>query len=320
MKMDTSMNAFARWLAAAGLWMMAAACGAQTLNFASPELAVEAMAGLIGQRDDARLTAVFGPGSAEMFSSGDAIADREDFGRVAGLIAEKVAFEDIEGKRKVVLLGNAAWPWPIPLIGSAQGWRFDTAAGREELLNRRIGRNELETLASLRAVVAAQREYAAAGRDGKPPAFARKFRSSPGLHDGLYWEEQGSGDESPLGDLLADSEHAASGEPLPFQGYFYRMLDAQGPHAPGGARSYTDATGQLGSGFAVIAWPAKYGNSGVMSFLINQFGIPFEKDLGADTAAVAAGIRAFDPDASWQPTADGVRTPEDAPVEAATAD
>ncbi|MGE0624377.1 MAG: DUF2950 family protein [Pseudomonadales bacterium] len=280
--------------------------------FETPEGAVGALAAMVdrsdGERiDDAQIEAIFGPGSADLFRSGDDEADREDVARVRAMIESNVTFEDFDEQTKIALLGDAAWPWPIPLTRVENGWRFDTEAGREELLNRRIGRNELWTLAAMHEIVDAQREYRQHGRDGKRRAYARQFLSSEGNHDGLYWPADEIAGESPLGALLADSE-ARSPSPQPFHGYLYRMLTRQGEHAPGGERDYLNDDGLMTGGFAVIAWPAKYGNSGVMTFITNRQGLVYQQDLGQQTEETASAITAYDPDISWVPTPD--RLPE----------
>lgn len=320
--MNSTMTRTIRWLAGFALLLASAACTTTApektppaQRFDTPEQAVQAMAALIGAHDPAAVARVFGPGSVDMFASGDPEADAEDFQRVKEMIATRVAFEDLDAHTKVALLGEKEWPWPIPLVGDGKGWRFDTASGREELLNRRIGRNELQTLQALRAVVDAQEEYASEGRDGLAWSYARKFISNPGRHDGLYWSPEDGEALSPLGDLLAEADadaRVAGGEPRPYHGYYYRILTAQGPAAPGGKLSYLDAEGRMTRGFAVIAWPAKYGNSGVMTFVVNQRDIVFQKDLGPQTATVAPGIDAFDPDTSWSPTADATHLDDDA--------
>jgi hypothetical protein len=277
-------------------------------TFATPEEAIQAIADIAGKHDTERVVEMFGPGGPEMLSSGDEHADAEDAQRVKAMILEKVAFEDVDEKTKTALLGNDAWPVPFPLVLEEGRWRFDAEAGREELLNRRIGRNELQVLESLHAYVDAQREYAAQPRDGKPAGYARKFLSSEGMHDGLYWPAAEGEDPSPLGPLVADAaaERAQDSDagPQPFNGYYFRILEAQGESAPGGARSYLDEQGAMSKGFGAIAWPAKHGNSGVMSFQVNQQGLIFQKDLGAETDAAVAAITAYDPDDSWTPTPD----------------
>jgi hypothetical protein len=273
--------------------------------FDSPEAAIQELSELIGKSDVKRLEEVFGPGSADVLLSDDDDQDREDYARVKAMIEAGVEFDDFDENTKIAMLGDDDWPWPIPLVRDGDGWRFDIAKGREELLNRRIGRNELWTLTALRELVDAQQEYFSESRDGNLPAYAQKFRSSEGKRDGLYWSTEDEEELSPLGDLLAESD-AWGPEPHPFYGYFYRILTNQGANAPGGARDYLDETGLLTGGFAAVAWPAKYGNSGVMTFVINQRGIIFQKDLGADTEQAAAAITSFDPDESWVPTGDSV--------------
>jgi hypothetical protein len=275
----------------------------RSASFETPEDAVRFLVEATDDRDSAEL--LLGPGGFDMLRSGDDVADRQDLEAVVELMREKIAFEDLGEGRRIALLGNDGWELPIPLVEDENGWRFDVEAGREEIVNRRVGRNEISTIETLRAMVDAQREYAAEGRDGNPPAFARRFLSSPGRHDGLYWPASEHEEESPLGPLIAeaaeDGYRNGLDQPIPYHGYFYRLLTAQGSAAPGGARSYVDAQDRLTRGFAVVAWPATYGNSGVMTFLVNQQGIVFQRDLGAGTAQGVAAIRAYDPDANWTP-------------------
>jgi len=275
------------------------------LVFDTPEAAIQTLSELIGQDDSQRTEQVFGADSLDMFHSGDIEADREDFQRVKEMIDKWVGFEDFDENTKIALLGDSAWPLPIPLVREGNGWRFDTAEGREELLNRRIGRNELWTLTSLHEVVDAQREYRNESRDGNPRAFAQKYRSTEGKHDGLYWPTEDGAALSPLGALLAGSEARKEGN-QPFHGYFYRILTRRGANAPGGEMDYLNEDGFLTRGFAVIAWPAKYGNSGIMTFTVNHGGLVFERDLGADTEQIASAIEIYDPDQNWMPTDDSL--------------
>ena len=277
--------------------------------FKTPEAAVQALAEVIETPDEARTEAMFGKNWRELLQSGDEVADREDALKARDLILEKVVFEDIEGNRKVLLLGNAGWPFTVPLVKEGELWRFDVAAGAEELLNRRIGKNELLTLATLHAFVDAQREYRQAVHDGNPPAYAQKLWSDEGKHNGLYWPSAPGEPESPMGDLVAQA--AGEGyrrddapDPDPYHGYLYRILKSQGTSAPGGEKNYLDAKGLMTGGFAAIAWPASYGKGGVMTFIVNQQGIVFQKDLGEGTAAAAAAITAYNPDETWDPTGD----------------
>lgn len=273
-------------------------------TYATPEEAIAALGEWLGTGHLAE--EVLGPESADIISSGDDEGDHEDALNVKALIAERVEFEDYGENSVIAFLGKDDWPFPFPLALEEGRWRFDVEGGREELLNRRIGRNELRTLATLRAVVDAQREYFALAPSGVA-AYARKFLSSSGQKDGLYWPVAENEPQSPLGPFVAEAgrdDLEASEEPEPFQGYFYRMLEAQGADVPGGARSYLDEQGRMTGGFAALAWPAKYGNSGVMSFQVGHNGIVFQKDLGEETQALAAGITAYSPDSSWDPTGD----------------
>ena len=281
-------------------------------TYASPEEAIQAAHNLIGPADDEEIEAIFGPGSADLFRSGDPAADRR--ARRSGQGADRR-----EGGLRRASTRTREWRSSATTLGHSRfhslrigkRWRCDTAAGQEELLNRRIGYNELSTLASLHEFVDAQFEYVRARRDGNPAAFAQQFISSEGAQDGLYWPTAEGEPLSPLGDLLAAAALEKVGPgPQPFNGYLYRILKAQGPNAPGGERSYLDKSGRLTRGFAAIAWPAKHGNSGVMTFIVNQRDIVFQKDLGADTEQAVAAIQAFDPDTSWEPTGDSLEEVE----------
>lgn len=294
-------------LAAVFLTVLLSACNQQPTQtvFETPEAAIQALSDLIGKRDHHRTEQVFGPGSADMFQSGDEEADREDYQRVGAMIAESVEFEDFDENTKIALFGDAEWPWPIPLVSEESGWRFNTDEGREELLNRRIGRNELWTLTAMHEIVDAQKEYRSESRDDNPRAYAQRFRSTEGLHDGLYWLAENEADMSPLGEFLAESESSDT-EAQPFKGYYYRILTRRGSNAPGGEKDYLDDIGRLTRGFGVIAWPAKYGNSGVMTFITNHRGLIFEQDLGIETTQLAAEIDSYDPDPNWVPTDDSL--------------
>ena len=275
-------------------------------TFATPEEAVQKL--IAAADDQAAADQLLGAGGFSLLRSGDDVADRQDFEAVTALAREQIAFEDVDPDRKIALLGKDRWELPIPIVREGSGWRFDVEAGREEILNRRVGRNELSTTATLRAIVEAQREYATEGHDGKPPAFADRLLSSEGKHDGLFWPTAEGEPDSPLGPLVADASEEGYGKsdekPTPYHGYYYRLLTAQGAAAPGGAHSYVDKEGRLTGGFAVVAWPATYDNSGVMTFVVNQQGIVFQQDFGADTASNAEKIKAYDPDTNWSPTVD----------------
>ncbi len=302
------MNRHDRSALAFVLAVCAAACATtvRPAAFTTPEDAVRALVDTQGDRQ--RAEQILGSQGLEMLSSGDEVADRQDAQAVREMAMRRIAFEDLGEDRKVALLGDEGWPLPIPLVREAGGWTFDVAAGQEELHTRRIGRNELSTLATLHALVDAQREYALEGRDGFSPAFARRILSEPGEHDGLYWPVSEGEPDSPLGPLVAEAAaegyRREEGAPLPYHGYHYRILTAQGPSAPGGERSYLDAQGLMTGGFAALAWPASYGNSGIMTFMVNQQGLVFQKDIGPETAGAVERIERYDPDASWTPTGD----------------
>ena len=280
---------------------------AQPGYFPSPEEAVTALIAAVKAGQEGALQAVLGPEAAEL-GSGDAVEDAAERDRFVAVAEAGVRIDRQGDDRAELLLGADAWPFPIPLVKEGAGWRFDTAAGKEELLNRRIGSNELHAIATVRAIVDAQYEYAAADPMGEGlHEYAQRFRSSEGQRDGLYWPSDGAGNESPLGRLVAEAVkegyvRSEDGAPSPYHGYFYRLLTAQGSHAPGGARSYLK-DGRLVDGFALLAYPAEYGKSGVMTFLVNQRGLVFEKDLGEDTANLAAALETYDPDKTWTPVA-----------------
>jgi hypothetical protein len=237
--------------------------------------------------------------------SGDAVSDRagrERFLKAYGE-ASKVARQ---GDAKAILLvGKDEWPLPIPIVKDSAGWRFDTEQGKEEILNRRIGRNELSTIQAVLAYVDAQREYYLRNPQGdKLLHYAQKFASAQGKRDGLYFPTKAGEKPSPLGPLYASAKaegytKGEAGMPSPYHGYHYRIIRAQGANAPGGAYDYV-AQGRMIGGFALVAWPASYGNSGVMTFIVNHDGVVYEKDLGPDTAAAVKKITRFNPDKSWK--------------------
>src|SRR5687767_11102074 len=311
-----SARSMTRWGLAAALLASLVACAKEEVprTFKTPEQAVEALRAALENNEPAELEALFGPGSLEHLRSGDEVADREDIERVKKLLAEGVTLEDVDDQTKFVSLGKEEWPFPFPLVSAEDKWHFDLAGGIEELHNRRIGRNELATLATLHAYVDAQREYFRAAPMGSPPVFAQKFASDEGMKNGLYWPTEEGEEPSPLGDLVAaaaDEGYAKreegddSTEPRAYHGYHYRILTSQGEHAPGGgAMSYLDEGGRMRTGFAAIAWPASYGNSGIMTYIVNQRGIVYQEDLGTETPVLAAAITDYDPDPIWQPTGD----------------
>ena len=278
-------------------------------KFARPADAMHALVGAARKSDQSALLAILGPGSEEVLSSGDPIDDRAAVKRFVAAAAERLRLETLGSGAVIAHLGKAEWPFPIPLVKDGDEWRFDTPAGREELLNRRIGRNELKAIDVCHVYVKAQREYASRQRDGGEPVYAQKLRSDPGQHDGLYWDDPTGKHPSPLGPFLAEADaegytkQEAGAPPRPFHGYFYRALTAQGPHAPGGARSYLK-DGKMTGGFALLAYPADHGSSGVMTFVVGPQDVVYQKNLGDKTAEEAKAITTYDPDDSWTPVRD----------------
>lgn len=277
-------------------------------HFASPAAASEALAEAVRAADPKALLAVVGPDARSWLFSGDDVADRESWKRFLTAYDSKHEIKDAADGQAFLLVGDDAWQFPAPIRRKGDVWSFNAEAGREEMLNRRIGRNELDTIQTLRAVVDAQREYAASDADGNGYRdYARKFGSSPGKKDGLYWPVADGEAPSPLGPLLAGAAGyrdayragAAGGKGIAYHGYHYRMLTSQGKDADGGSYSYLVKDKLLG-GFAAIAFPAKYGISGVMTFLVNHEGIVFEKDLGPGTEAIATKMQSFNPGAGWK--------------------
>jgi hypothetical protein len=280
--------------------------GQQT--FASPDAAVNALVGALRPFDEGRLRAVLGPDAGDIISSGDKVADSNQLDTFFIAYDRKHRIDMTDNDTATLLVGEGDWPLPIPIVREGNAWVFDTDSGKDEILARRVGRNELDTIQTMRAIVDAQDDYAETDpmKTGVQ-IYAQKFFSDPGTHDGLYWEAQPGEPQSPLGDLVAEAVSESyttptaetRANPQPFHGYLYRMLTAQGDAAPGGARSYIEGDRMIG-GFGVIAWPASYGNSGVMTFIINQNGILYQKDLGDNTAELAKSMTAFNPSEGWE--------------------
>ena len=276
------------------------------LTFQSPQRAAEALASAAESGDVERLEAIFGPDGDEVLSSGDPVADRNNREIFAVAMEQGWSLDRLDGGTRQLIVGNEQWPFPVPLVKDGRGWWFDTEAGVEEVLARRIGRNELAAIGVLRTYVIAQREYASQSHDGRPAGiYAQWIRSDPGRRNGLYWETAGPNDPpSPLGEFAAQAAKEGYGGgdrdgARPYYGYYYRILDRQGPAAPGGAMSYV-VNGEMTGGFAMIAAPAAYMNSGVMTFIVGPDGVVYESDLGPDTASVAGAITDFNPDDAWR--------------------
>lgn len=293
------------WAAAvlALLFGVSAASAQEHRGFASAEEAVTSMVGVLEREDRTELGPILGPGSTGIVDSGDAVADAEalaDF--LERFKAKHALVADGEGQM-ILQVGENDWPLPIPLVEREGKWYFDGAAGAQEIVYRRVGRNELGAIAVCRGFIDAQTEYASQGHDGNAPGvYAAKLLSDPGQQNGLYWPTAEGEPQSPAGPAVADAAEegyrAIKGTRTPYHGYYYRMLFAQGANAGGGAMEYF-VEGLLTQGIALLAWPAEYGVSGVKSFVINQDGVVYEKDLGEETATVAQRIQVFDPDSSW---------------------
>ncbi|MGZ8430156.1 MAG: DUF2950 domain-containing protein [Candidatus Deferrimicrobiaceae bacterium] len=279
---------------------------AKPQTFASPEEAVKAMIDAMKTGDKAKLSAIFGPGSESVVSSGDDVMDKAQRERFLKGYEEKSSLEKKSDDEAILQVGKDDWPLPIPIRKKGSVWAFDVMAGKEELLNRRIGRNELSAIDLLQVYVDAQREYAARDWDGDGEyPYAQIFRSTPGRKDGLYWNA-GEGEEaSPFGPLAARAARegytkaAKSDEKSPLHGYYFKILKAQGKHAPGGAYEYV-VKGNMILGFGLVAYPAKYGASGIMTFIVNQEGVVYQKDLGRGTAKAAEAMKRYDPDPTWR--------------------
>jgi len=274
-------------------------------GFATPEAAVRAFAAAMESNDENELLSIFGMAGKELISSGDPVRDKQ---RRETFIADYNRKNKLaqEGSRMILNVGEKDWPFPIPLVKQGDQWFFDTKAGKEEILNRRIGENELSTVQTLLAIVDAQREYAMHDRNNDGiREYAEKFGSDPGKKNGLYWTTQPGEAPSPLGELVAEARaegYRRSGTqqgPIPFHGYYFRMLKKQGKHAAGGAFDYVVKNKMIG-GFAVVAYPAAYGSSGVMTFIVSHEGMVYQKDLGKNTAKTATAMTSFDPDKTWK--------------------
>lgn len=281
-------------------------------TFASPDDAARALVSAVKAKDEKALLEILGPDAKPVISSGDPVADEAAGERFVQSYEGAHEFVPGPDEETILQTGKDGWPLPIPLVNTAEGWRFDTAAGQQELINRRIGRNELDTIQTCLAYVDAQREYYARNPLGeKLRPYAQKVASSPGKKDGLYWDTAEGQTPSPLGELFAQARaqgYAPGGaKPAPYHGYYYRILTAQGPHAPGGKYDYV-VRGKMIGGFAAIAYPAQWGVSGVMTFLVNHDGVVYEKNLGPGTVKIAQAIKAFDPDESWVKVADAAAT------------
>jgi hypothetical protein len=284
------------------LYDICSAATAQQKSFASAEEAVKAAVAAARSNNDKEMLAIFGAQANEILFSCDAVADKQRRGRFLAAYDEKNRLAT-EGDTTILIVGKEEWPFPIPVVKKGQAWVFDTDKGKQEVLNRRIGENELFTIEACLAIVDAQREYAMKDRDRNGLLeYAQKFASDPGKKNGLYWEVKQGEPESPLGPIMSQARsqgyQGKAATANPYHGYYYRMLTAQGKAAPGGAFSYL-VKGKMIGGFAVVAYPAEYGNSGVMTFIVNYDGKLYQKNLGPNTASIAKGMKEYNPDSTW---------------------
>jgi len=275
-------------------------------RFASPEDAVAALIEAARQDGNDKIAVVFGSGYQDLFSSGDEVEDKNNRAEFLKL-TEKWAVEKDGSDKANLQFGPDGWVFPVPLIKTGEQWQFDAEQGKAEILNRRIGRNELNALAVMKAYVEAQVEYAHGDHDGDEVAeYATKLSSEPGKFDGLYWDEQEGHGKSPLGPLVAQAKaegykpKSGSGTSIPYHGYYYKILTRQGSNAPGGKYDYI-INGNMIAGFGLLAFPAEYGSSGIMTFVVNHQGKIYQKNLGEKTAELAQTMKSYDPDATWEP-------------------
>ncbi|HTH61232.1 MAG TPA: DUF2950 domain-containing protein [Paraburkholderia sp.] len=263
-------------------------------TFESPDAAMTAFGNAVAHNEESGLRALFGADFRQLIPPVG--ADLRDKFLAEWQVSHAV--ETIDGNHARIAVGNDGWTFPIPLVKTAHGWHFDTPAGAEEMRIRRIGRNELAVMQTMLAIYDAQREYASAYHDGSDMlVYASRLASSPGKHDGLYWPTTADADPSPLGEAFVTTvaHHKEDGS---YYGYHYRLLMSQGPHAPGGAYDYR-VRGRLFGGFGVVAWPARYGDTGIKTFMVSHDGQVYERDLGPDSAAKAEAMKSFDPGPGW---------------------
>jgi Protein of unknown function (DUF2950) len=308
MRRSLSARVFAcAWLALLASSATAAGQTPTHRTFDTPEDAVKALVETVKTENLDGLLAIFGPEGRELTASSDPATGRMNRRVFTVAVSEQWHLEDAAPNRKTLVIGNEEWPFPVPLVKGADGWRFDTAAGKEEVLARRIGRNELQAIATSRAYVTAQQRYAQQGHDGKPAGVhATKLKSDPGKENGLYWPTARGQKRSPLGDLVAQAAEegrpiggADRPQPTGFHGYYFKILTGQGAAGSGGAKSYI-VKGEMTGGFALVAWPAQYDATGVMTFIVNQDGTVRQRDLGPQTDAIARKMTVYNPDASWR--------------------
>ena len=296
-----------RLMLALTLALPLAATAAPQQTFATPEAAVDALMAALKADSDASMLAIFGEDYKHLIIQDDRAAASANRAKIYQSMQTLRVLRDSGPDRRLLLIGDEAWPMPIPIVRSGDGWRFASELGEEELINRRVGANERNAIYVLRTYVDAQRAFAAVDRDGDGVRqYAQKLASTPGKQDGLYWTaDAAKGEEiSPFGPLIAESAAYLKGHAVgdPYRGYRFRILTRQGAHAAGGAYNYL-INGRLIGGFAMVAYPSEWGQTGVMTFIVNHNGKVFEKDLGKDSAVLGEKMSAFDPGPGWNPVA-----------------
>jgi Protein of unknown function (DUF2950) len=271
-------------------------------TFASVEEAGRALFTAMQAPDDRALLGIFGPAGNDIVSSGDPIEDLDARTGFTTKYEEMHRFVTEPNGTVSLVVGAENWPFPIPLVSKEGAWYFDTAAGKDEILFRRIGKNELSAIQACSDLVDAQKQYYLRAPYGFADQYAQKLVSDAGKHNGLYWQETGDQFDSPINPLIAYARQNRPPDEVgahdPFNGYLFRILTSQGPHAPGGAKNYV-VNGKMTAGFAFVAYPAEYRSSGVMTFIVNKSGVVFEKDLGPNTTRIAEAMTAYDPDSTW---------------------
>jgi len=296
-------------IASAGLMLHGLAMAAEAppppaqTSYASPEDALKGLVAALRVGNTKAVETVLGPGSGPLLRSGDATADENAREQFLAAYDEASKTDKDENGKVIFEVGKDEWPFPIPVVERDSRWRFDSKAGAQEIIDRRIGANELNTINVCLAYVDAQREYASVDRDRDGYLeYAQKFMSSPGKRDGLYWPAPVGEEDSPMGPLMVNAQakgyQFAEGKPTPYYGYYYRILKGQGPNAPGGAIDYVIRDHMIG-GFALVAYPASYGSSGIMTFIVNYDGDVYQKNLGPKTTEIAEKMTAYNPDSSW---------------------
>jgi hypothetical protein len=283
---------------------MAIAAPTRQQSFPSPETGAQALIDAAKHNDTQAMLQIFGPEAQSFINTGDPVSDRASRARFVQAYEEAHTLVPAGETKAILQIGQDAWPFPIPLVKDNTRWRFDSKEGKEEILNRRIGRNELDVIQVCLAYVDAQREYYMRNPQRLAlPQYAAKFMSTPGKRDGLYWATTADEPPSPLGPLVAQARREGykrtAGKLIPYHGYYYKILTGQGPSAPGGAYDYR-VRGQMMGGFAMVAYPAQYGASGIMTFIVNHDGVIYQKDLGPRTAALAQSMMKFNPDETWK--------------------